>query len=152
MASRRDDPDGTLLGTAMTRALAAEPEARVAGVIASATPAEGHEGTNVVLAGTSMLGGGTEVVSVELAGVAATFGANSDTSIEVVAKSKDAAGAGAIVVTSDTGAVVSLAGGFTYLDKAVISGLGEEIGQIGTITEMVMSINDKGSMNMPSTT
>ena len=29
-----DDPDGTLLGTAMTRALAAEPEARVAGVIA----------------------------------------------------------------------------------------------------------------------
>src|SRR5690606_16356074 len=29
-----DDPDGTLVGTALTRALAAEPEARVAGVIA----------------------------------------------------------------------------------------------------------------------
>ena len=37
-----DDPEGTQLGTAMTRALAAEPEARVAGIIA-VTDGQAHD-------------------------------------------------------------------------------------------------------------
>lgn len=37
-----DDPDGTLIGTALTRALAAEPEARVAGIVA-VTDGQAHD-------------------------------------------------------------------------------------------------------------
>ena len=70
------------------------------GQIDTVTPNNGQIGTNVVLAGQRMLGGGTEARSVTLVGEVAFVSSSSETQIDLIAVSR-AAGTGDVVVTSN---------------------------------------------------
>ena len=99
-------------------------------------PAQGQVGTAVVLKGERMLGGGTKPSAVSLAGVpvgdVTTF---SDTEIKVVAASS-AKKTGDIIIVSDSGSVVTLTNGFSYLATAAVSKLVPSAGQRGTKVEI----------------
>ena len=83
-----------------------------------------------------MLGGGTKPSAVSLAGVpvgdVTTF---SDTEIKVVAASS-AKKTGDIIIVSDSGSVVTLTNGFSYLATAAVSKLVPSAGQRGTKVEI----------------
>ena len=86
----------------------------VIGQIDTVTPSVGQLGTTVVLAGARMLGGGSTAVTVSLAGIDA-FVVPGSTATEITVKAVgSAAGAGNVVVTSDSGTVVTAVNGFTY--------------------------------------
>ena len=80
------------------------------GTISAVEPSIGQVGTVVVIRGSGLLGAGARVVSVTLAGVAASVALSTDTVVNVVAGLSATAGVGAVVLTSDTGAVVSVGG------------------------------------------
>jgi len=101
------------------------------GVIDRVEPNFGQRGTVVTISGRRMLGGGTRPASVELVGVAATVASFSDTSIELVVAS-GTVGLGNVVITSDTGSIVTSVGGFTYLVEGSISTVQPSQGQLGT--------------------
>jgi hypothetical protein len=87
--------------------------------IESIAPAKGQLKTVVTIKGTNLLGGGAKVKSVSLAGEApASIVSQSNTAI-VVTLADIGAKKGAVVITADTGAVVSSAGdSFEYLPRA----------------------------------
>jgi hypothetical protein len=98
------------------------------------TPASGQKGTLVNITGSGLLGHGSAVVSVTLAGVAVQnlVVSNEDTFVTVSAAEKLAAGPGDVVVTADTGATVTAVNGWTYLAQGVIASVTPASGQIGT--------------------
>ena len=71
------------------------------------------------------------MVAVSIVGVVATIVSQSDTEVIVQAGAGDA-GAGHIILTSNTGAYVSLEGGFTYRAGGSIRLLSPSRGQFGT--------------------
>ena len=101
------------------------------GEIDSVSPDEGQDGTTVTISGERLQGGGDEVVAVTLVGVAAEIISESDTEV-VVSAGSSGPGAGHIVLTSNTGAVTSLEGGFTYVEGGSINLLSPSRGQLGT--------------------
>jgi hypothetical protein len=101
------------------------------GAIESVTPSSGQLGTNVALSGTSLYGGGSLAVSVTIGGANAVIESQSDTNI-VVSAGDAPAGASEIVITSNTGATVSLYDGFEYLEKGVINAVEPNNGVVGT--------------------
>ena len=108
------------------------------GQINSVTPSYGQLGTQVVLAGKRMLGGGAEAATVSLAGHLASI--NSSTATKIVVVPIDAAaGQGDVVVTSDTGAVVRLDNGFTYNTASGIDAVTPNFGQLDTIVTITGS-------------
>ena len=78
-----------------------------------------------------MLGGGAEASSVTLAGEAAFISSSTATKVEIIAVS-GAAGTGDVVITSNTGAVVTSVNGFTYTTAGVIATVTPNFGQVGT--------------------
>ena len=110
------------------------------GTITSVVPSSGHEGTRVVIGGARLLGGGSNVTSVTLAGeTVARIVSESDTSISVVAAASSVAKQGAVTITVNSGAVVTLANGFSYVPQAVISSLSLPSGQAGAILSILGS-------------
>ena len=105
-----------------------------AGNITLVDPAAGQEGTEVAINGTGMLGGGASLDSVKLAGVEVkSIETETDEYIVVIADGSDTAGAGDIVLVANTGAIVSLDDGFTYVADQVITKVDPASGQFGTV-------------------
>jgi mucin-19 len=77
------------------------------GAIATVSPNFGQAGTYVQILGARLLGGGSRVVPVTLAGVAATLVSDNDTVVSVRALA-GVNGTGHVVLTSDSGALVTL--------------------------------------------
>jgi hypothetical protein len=102
------------------------------GKVNKVDPPLGQFGTHVRLTGSALLGGGTGVSSLTLAGVGVeSIGFVSSTAIDVVV-AEGSAGSGAVIITSNTGAVVTEADGFAYIEKAHNIALTPNAGQQGT--------------------
>ena len=106
----------------------------VPGAIATVTPSSGTTGTRVTIAGERLLGGGTSALSVTLNGVTvdAITSANND-NVTVVAAAPTTAAQGDVVITSDTGAIVTLQNGWTYLTPGNITSISRPRGRSGTV-------------------
>merc|ERR1712107_360051 len=107
---------------------------RSPGVIDVIRPDSGVRGTHVTLQGNGLLGGGTSVASVTLAGVSAAVVSETDSEIVVEAMPAKEHGRGAVIITSDTGATVINEAGFEYLPIGTVdeNGVFPAVGQTGT--------------------
>jgi hypothetical protein len=103
------------------------------GDITSLSPASGQSGTRVTIAGARLLGGGSGIASVTLAGtsVSSVLSAN-DTAVVVAAAARGTAGTGDVVVTSNTGAIITETDGFAYVAPGVVASVVPGTGQLGT--------------------
>jgi len=105
------------------------------GVINSVSPSFGQAGSRVVISGQRLLGGGSAVASVTLAGIAVSQidAQSNDTTVSVVAaRSVGAVASGDVVIRANTGAVVTGTGLWSYLAPGVISTVSPASGQQGT--------------------
>ena len=102
------------------------------GVISSVTPNLGQEQSEVQIAGARLLGGGSSASVVTLAGLSATIRSSSATVVEVYAARSPVATVGAVVIVADTGAIVTLADGWQYLEPGDITSVSPSSGQEGT--------------------
>jgi hypothetical protein len=105
------------------------------GEITSVSPGSGHSGTVVTINGTSLLGGGNTIASVSLAGSDCADIDDSDTSIKCTA-GEGSEGTGDVVLVSDTGAVVTLSDGFSYIAPGVVDLVTPNRGQLGTYVSL----------------
>ena len=109
------DTDGTVVSHNSSLAF----QYTAPGTVLSVTPSNGTGGTQVLIEGVRLLGNGTAVVEVYLAGVAVldVFNA-SDHSVIVIAgftESGKAISGGSVEIESDTGALVVLEDGWSYI-------------------------------------
>ena len=106
----------------------------VAGNITAVAPTQGQGGTVVTVTGERLRGGGTAVVAATLAGVSASVAAEADDQVVVRAGAGPASTLqGHVVLTADTGALVTLENGWTYLAAGVITQVAPSSGQEGTV-------------------
>jgi hypothetical protein len=106
------------------------------GIVAAVTPSFGQAGTSVTISGNRLLGGGTKAVSVSLASQYAEIsGDGTDTEIVVRASSSEAK-VGDVVITSDTGSIVTKKDGFAYKDRGQVVDLKPVDGQYGTVVTL----------------
>ena len=75
--------------------------------------------------------------SVTLVGVDAAIDANDASEITVIARSPSSLGSGDIVITSDTGAVVTLSDGWQYVDASEITQVEPASGQVGSVVSIL---------------
>ena len=87
----------------------------------------------VTIVGERMLGGGAEIASLTLAGIAADVKSENDTYITIEAALSDNKVTGDVVITVDTGAVVTLTDGWDYLTPGAITDVAPAAGQEGTV-------------------
>jgi len=100
------------------------------GVVDSITPSSGQFGTRVTLQGSGLLGGGSEVVSVTLAGENGRNPTGDDSTITLVApEASDFAGV--VVIVSDTGAIVTSTDDWTFIEAGQIVSVAPNSGQHG---------------------
>ena len=92
----------------------------VEGNIQAVSPASGQQGTVVTLTGSGLLGGGSDLVSVTLAGTEVDSFDASSTTVTVEAGSAGA-GVGDIILTADTGAVIIASEAWEYVSVAEIT-------------------------------
>ncbi|EGD78400.1 hypothetical protein PTSG_12890, partial [Salpingoeca rosetta] len=103
-------------------------------VITDVTPSSGQQGTVVTVSGNNLLGGGSQVVSGSLSGVAVSeVLSSSDTRVVVVASALNTSSTGGVVLSADSGATVTLSQAWTYLEPAVITGVEPSSGLLGTL-------------------
>ena len=103
-----------------------------AGVVDEVLPAVGQLGTTVAMSGSNHLGGGDEFDSVTLGGVLAVVQTFDNDKVVVVATASDALVGGAVVLVSDTGAIVQRDGQFDYAAQSNITAVEPASGQEGT--------------------
>ena len=103
-----------------------------AGVVDEVLPAVGQLGTTVTISGSNLLGGGDEFDSVTLGGVLAVVQTFDNDKVVVVATASDALVGGAVVLVSDTGAIVQRDGQFDYAAQSNITSVEPASGQEGT--------------------
>jgi len=104
------------------------------GEISSIDPSSGREGTLVQILGQRLCGGGAEVVQVTLAGLDATIvGRDACGLVRVTAHDFGAAVTGDVLLTSDTGAVVTRTNGCTYVVEGEIDTVAPDAGQANTV-------------------
>ena len=126
---------------------------KVAGKITSVAPATGQLKTKVVIKGTNLFGYGASVASVTLAGIKAAVTKSSNTEIEVTAGTRAAkTAAGDVIVTSNTGAIVSLAKAFAYVDAGKITKVVPVQGQVGTVVTLTGTDMMAGGASLTSAT
>eukprot|EP00054_Salpingoeca_dolichothecata_P029838 m.237174 g.237174 ORF g.237174 m.237174 type:complete len:469 (-) comp26557_c0_seq3:38-1444(-) len=126
---------GDIVLVADTGAVVTEPSGwtyLAVGTIARVEPARGHFGTVVDITGSGLLGGGNTVVSVTLGSTEVDNIVWSNNTLVRVRVAAASAGVVDVVLTSDTGAVVSLSAGFEYVAPAVIDLVSPNQGQLGT--------------------
>ena len=103
------------------------------GAITTVSPASGQRDTSVTITGERLLGGGEELLSVELGAVSAEIISAADDAVEIVAGiSTGSAGVQDITITADTGAVITGVGAFEYLAEGTVSSVSPASGQYGT--------------------
>jgi hypothetical protein len=101
------------------------------GVVTKVTPNSGLAGTVVEIEGERLQGGGDEVVSVTVGGEDVTaIKSESDTSVTVVIPGSDATDPVDIVLTSESGAVVTASEAFSYINTN-ITDVSPAKGQVG---------------------
>ena len=105
---------------------------KVAGEITNVFPVQGQANTQVTITGTTLLGQGASSASVTLAGVVATVVTENNSVVVVDAGVSAATAAGAVVITADTGAVVSVASTFGYVAVGNITSVSPASGQLST--------------------
>jgi hypothetical protein len=110
-----------------TESFTYQPEGR----IDSVSPAQGQDGTKVIIEGLNLRAHGKHVVNVTLAGVYASIVAESNTKVAVIAMHGNAQ-VGDVVLTANTGATVTLVDGFEYAVAGSIDGAEPSSGQYGT--------------------
>ena len=99
--------------------------------VAKVTPNSGLTGTVIEIEGERLQGGGGEVVSVTVGGEeVTTIKSESDTSVTVVVPESDATNPVDIVLTSDSGAVVTASEVFSYINTNVTD-VSPAKGQVG---------------------
>ena len=103
------------------------------GTVTKVEPATGQVGTLVTISGERLLGGGESAKTVTLVGVSAFVTSASATSIVVRVTSSDDTNTGDVVITSDTGAVLTTEDAFTYLTASDITKVEPANGQVGTV-------------------
>jgi hypothetical protein len=103
-----------------------------AGVVSAVVPSSGQVGTDVVLTGTTMLGGGTARVTATLANPEATVRDANDTHVFLTVNKGTGRQVGVVTVCSNTGAIVTKLNGFEYLDGGVVQSVSPAQGQLGT--------------------
>jgi hypothetical protein len=103
-----------------------------AGVIKTVTPNAGQLGTLVVINGERLLGGGQKAASVTLVGEKATVKSSKATEVVVQASVSSKTESGDIVIVSDSGAIVTGSGLFTYKTPSKITNIKPVVGQLGT--------------------
>ena len=108
-----------------------------AGAVKSVKPAVGQGGTVVVISGTGLYGGGTKTISVLLGGSGAAIEAHSDTSIRVKAAISKRVDGGDVVLTSDSGAVVTALKAWSYAEPGLIKSLTPAYGQLNTKVTLI---------------
>ena len=87
----------------------------------SVNPSSGQYGTRVDIRGTGLRGAASEVVNVTLAGIRVEeLVSQSDTLVQVIATTADA-GSGVVVLTADSGAIVTGSPSWEYLETGDIS-------------------------------
>ena len=116
------------------------------GNITNVEPSSGQYGTRVTISGGRLRGSGNAVVKVELGGRVASILNESDSQVVVRA----AAGPGAqtignVVLTADTGAIVTLVNGWTYLQPGSILSVVPSSGRVGTRVTIFGSLCGGGS-------
>ena len=100
------------------------------GRISTVIPNSGPVGTNVVISGISLLGGGSSISQVWLGGVQATITGFSDTQVSVTA-TEGTPGMGDIIIISNTGTTINGSGLWTYEELGVVTQVSPTIGQQG---------------------
>jgi len=99
--------------------------------ITSVSPSQGQLGVVVTLSGTNLLGGGSSV-DITFGGVDVLEIISLDNSEIVVRVADAAAGQSTVTLTADTGAVVTQANGFEYLEASDIASVTPNAGQFST--------------------
>ena len=102
--------------------------------VSGLSPAEGQEGSQITIAGSNLLMGGTEITSVTIGGIEVeSIESYTDDTVVVVLAHSDTAGAAETVLTSDTGAfTIKADDGFAYLARGDVATVTPANGQIGT--------------------
>ena len=104
------------------------------GLISQVNPSNGRGGMRITITGSGLLGGGTSILQVTLAGVVAQVTGYSNTQVNVTAGNAPAAASpGDVVVQADNGVMVSLSGGWQYLPPGSIAGFSPINGTVNTI-------------------
>ena len=109
------------------------------GTIGSVEPSSGQLGTVVEIAGLGLWGAGQSVIEVILAGTEADIQYQSDTLVRVVVRDSAAAAAGSVVLTANSGAIVSRDTAWEYLQLGAISTVTPSSGQQGTAVTILGS-------------
>ncbi|MEC7001005.1 MAG: IPT/TIG domain-containing protein, partial [Actinomycetota bacterium] len=104
----------------------------VAGTIAAVDPSSGQGGTRVTLTGTNLLGGDSSLATVALDGVEATVSSESDETVVVVAGNSSAGDDVDVVITASSGAVITSAGSWSYLEPGAVDSVQPSTGVEGT--------------------
>ena len=102
------------------------------GIIFSVTPNRGRNGTIISLDGENILGGGSMLESVVLAGIEAAIVNQTSSRVTVRSPMNSNALTGNIVLMSDTNAHVTRIDGWTYIQQGVIDSISPQSGQYGT--------------------
>ena len=116
------------------------------GQVAKLAPAEGQKGTRVAITGKGLRGGGPKVAKVVLAGVAADIVKETDTQVDIIVPggvTKETSGG--VTLTSSSGAVVSAAKAFKYLDPPVVFSVAPRLGRGKARVTIVGSLCAGGS-------
>jgi hypothetical protein len=110
----------------------------IPGRILVVDPNQGQLGTNLVVSGVDVCGGGTEVVSVTLVGISATITNQRDCSLVAATAGEYGTNVqGDVVLVSDTGAIVTSSDGWTYVSAGTISSVIPAAGQGGSLVTVV---------------
>ena len=112
---------------------------QVLGMITTVSPAQGRYGTYVTLTGSNFIGYGNFITSVTIAGVSATI-VQYNTSWALVRAGPSGVGNGSVIITADTGATVTSATPFTYLQLGTINSVVPSSGTVNT-SFIILGIN-----------
>ena len=124
----------------------------VDGEIAAVEPSQGVGGAKVTIYGTDLQGQATSVTSVTLSGVAAVIDRQSNYLVTVTVAESTAGAAGSVVLTADSGAVITKAAAWTYATAGAITSVTPSSGAAGTVVTIEGSALRSGATAVASAT
>ena len=104
----------------------------VAGVISTLTPGSGQIGTVVTISGSNLLGGGSTISSITLAGTAVSQITSFSNNNIVVVAAQATAGTGDVIIVANTGATTVATNGWTALTTGAVTAVTPASGIRGT--------------------
>ena len=105
------------------------------GRVSTVSPNSGPVGTNVLISGSSLLGGGSNIMLVSLGGIQATVTGFSDTQINITAM-EGTPGMGDVIIISNTGTIINGSNMWTYEELGVVTQVSPMIGQQGVVVNI----------------